>query len=316
MQERKLYGQPVPELKNQFIDDTGLLDYLAAMVPKEMLEKVVPDLYDIGEKAAKEYLDYAIDCERNPPKLEQFDAWGNRIDIIHTTWGWKKEKEVAARDGIVAFGYEGQYGKYTRLLQFTRLYMYGPSSGLFSCPLAMTDGAAFLIKNTLKKADASLDPKVKAKLEEAFQNLTSRDPSRFWTSGQWMTERKGGSDVSRSTETVAVHVSGPVYKLYGDKWFTSATDSDMTFTLARIIDPKDEKKVNPPSLFFVKLREKDGKLNGISILKLKDKMGTRQLPTAELQLNGTVAYLVSAPGKGVRSITDMLTVTRIYNSTM
>ena len=69
-------------------------------------------------------------------------------------------------------------------------------------------------------------------------------------------------------------------------------------------------------MFFLKLREKDGKLNGISILKLKDKMGTRQLPTAELVLNGTTAYLVSAPEKGVRSIADMLTVTRIYNSIM
>ena len=109
-------------------------------------------------------------------------------------------------------------GKYDRLLQFTRLYLYGPSAGLFTCPLAMTDGAAFLIKNTLKKDAATLEPKVKAKLEEAFQNLTSRDPARFWTSGQWMTERKGGSDVARSTETVAVHVGGPVYKLYGDKY--------------------------------------------------------------------------------------------------
>ena len=218
MQERKLYGQPVPELKNQFIDDTGLLDYLATLVPKEILEKAIPDLYDIGEKTVKEYLNYSIDAERNPPKLENYDAWGNRVDIIHTTWGWKKEKEVAARDGLVAFGYEGQYGKYDRLLQFTRLYMYGPSAGLFNCPLAMTDGAAFLIKNALKRDAATLDHKVIKKLEEAFQNLTSRDPTRFWTSGQWMTERKGGSDVARSTETVAVHVEGPVYKLYGDKY--------------------------------------------------------------------------------------------------
>ena len=67
-------------------------------------------------------------------------------------------------------------------------------------------------------------------------------------------------------------------------------------------------------MFYVKLRDKDGNLNGISILKLKDKMGTRQLPTAELVLKGTTAYLVSTPGKGIRYISDMLTITRLYNS--
>ena len=67
-------------------------------------------------------------------------------------------------------------------------------------------------------------------------------------------------------------------------------------------------------MFFVRVRAKDGSLNGISILKLKDKMGTRQVPTAELVLDGTVAYLISAPGKGIRYISDMLTVTRLYNA--
>lgn len=213
----KLFVQAAPELRNQFTDDTALLDYLSVMLPREMLHKALPDLHDIGEKAATEYMKYAVDAERNPPRLENFDAWGNRVDIIHTSWGWKKEKEVAARDGIIAFGYENEYSEYTRLLQYVRLYMYGPSSGLFSCPLAMTDGAAFLIKNLLSRDGSKLDPKVKSKLEYAFTNLTSRDPSQFWTSGQWMTERRGGSDVSRATETVAVLVEGSKYKLYGDK---------------------------------------------------------------------------------------------------
>lgn len=71
---------------------------------------------------------------------------------------------------------------------------------------------------------------------EAFQNLTSRDPNKFWTSGQWMTERKGGSDVSDGTETQAILQSDNHYKLYGYKWFSSATDSDMTITLARVLD--------------------------------------------------------------------------------
>lgn len=98
---------------------------------------------------------------------------------------------------------------------------------------------------------------------EAFQNLTSRDPNKFWTSGQWMTERKGGSDVSDGTETEAVLQSDNLYKLYGYKWFSSATDSDMTITLARVLD-KDN-KVCQKSNSLITLNER--KNDYVSLLK-------------------------------------------------
>jgi alkylation response protein AidB-like acyl-CoA dehydrogenase len=80
-------------------------------------------------------------------------------------------------------------------------------------------------------------------LGEAFRRLTSRDPKEFWTSGQWMTERRGGSDVGSGTETIAIpkangnnNPNPNDYTLHGYKWFSSATDSDMAITLARIAD--------------------------------------------------------------------------------
>ena len=69
--------------------------------------------------------------------------------------------------------------------------MYHPSSGLYGCPLAMTDGAAF----TLRKIVQNVATRTQY-LDEAFDKLTSRKDS--WTSGQWMTEKKGGSDVSNT----------------------------------------------------------------------------------------------------------------------
>ena len=100
-----------------------------------------------------------------------------------------------------------------------------------------------------------------------------------------MTEKKGGSDVS-NTETIAIQEEGTnKYRLYGYKWFTSATDSQMTLGLAKIL-PKGSKltpetlKSIKVSLFFVKLRNEDGSLNNMEIIRLKDKLGTRQLPTA------------------------------------
>ena len=134
--------------------------------------------------------------------------------------------------------------------QVAKLYMFAPSSGLFSCPLAMTDGAAATLQILGVKGDA-------------LKRLTSRDPKTFWTSGQWMTEPRGGSDVNSSTETVAVADNEGRWRLHGYKWFSSATDSDMALTLARVVA---DGRIGGLSMFYLKTRGEDGRLNGIQVL--------------------------------------------------
>lgn len=243
------YVIQAPKLGNQFLEDTALLDYLDYFIPNDIINEAREDLTQLGEKVITEALDYAKDAERNVPQLEQFDAFGERIDRLHTTQGWKNLKVFSAKQGIVAFGYENKYGEYTRILQFIRLYLFGPSSGLYNCPLAMTDGAAFLIKNILRERGDKLDSEVKSSLENAFSRLTSRDPNKFWTSGQWMTEIRGGSDVSGASATFAVRENGPRFQLFGDKWFSSATDADMAITLGRV--------TNDPNIVSFKVKNCD-----------------------------------------------------------
>jgi alkylation response protein AidB-like acyl-CoA dehydrogenase len=148
-------------------------------------------------------------------------------------------------------------------------------------------------------------------LRAAFERLTSRDPERFWTSGQWMTERTGGSDVSL-TSTVA-RPCGDGYALSGVKWFTSATTSQLALTLARIEGDARAGSAGL-SLFFVELRDELGALRNIRVERLKEKLGTRALPTAELTLDDTPARLVGDAGQGVRKIASLLNVTRLYNA--
>lgn len=196
--------------------------------------------------------------------------------------------------------------------------MYQPA-GLYGCPLAMTDGAAFTIRYILDEAKTASQSTVD-KLNQAYRKLISRNPSEAWTSGQWMTEKRGGSDVS-NTETIAYQEgTSDEYRLYGYKWFTSATDSQMTLALGKII-PSGLKDISqaslqklPLSLFYVEMRGNDGQLNNMEIIRLKDKLGTKQLPTAEILLKGARATLVSAPGQGVKYISNMLSVTRLYNA--
>src|SRR5262249_40974308 len=139
----------------------------------------------------------------------------------------------------------------------------------------------------------------------------SRDPREFWTSGQWMTESTGGSDVGRS-ETVARRDPDGIWRLYGRKWFTSAATSQIALTLAR---PEG----SPPggsglALFYVETRDEDGRLQTIRVNRLKEKLGTRKVPTAELSLEGTPAQPVLGTRDGVRNIVPMLHLTRTWNS--
>ena len=164
----------------------------------------------------------------------------------------------------------------------------------------MTDGAA---RTLLNSGNQTL-------IDRAVPHLTSRSPAEFWTSGQWMTEITGGSDVGLS-QTVARPETNGGWRLYGDKWFTSAISSHIALTLAR---PEGNSAGGRGlALFYLELRDESGRLRNIEINRLKDKLGTRKVPTAELTLAGTPAQLVQGTTDGVRNIAPLLNITRLWN---
>jgi alkylation response protein AidB-like acyl-CoA dehydrogenase len=155
--------------------------------------------------------------------------------------------------------------------------------------------------------------------KRAYNRLISRYPTVRWTSGQWMAERSGGSDVSRpeTTATYAPMAEPPAAKpgdelgpwlIDGYKFFSSATDADMTILLARTAGSKKL------SAFYAPMRLPNGERNGVRIVRLKNKLGTRALPTAELELKGMRAWLIGNEGEGYREISTILNITRIHNS--
>jgi len=292
--------QPPPELGNQYTADRALRSYLARVLHADMLAEIEPGLIAMGELSGGELYRFQLADRKNEPVLTQWDAWGNRVDRIEVSPLWREAERIAAEQGLVATAYERRHGLYSRVHQFALAYLFTPSTDLYSCPLAMTDGAA----------RALIAAGNQALIERAVPHLTSRDPREFWTSGQWMTEASGGSDVGL-TETVARQEDGR-WRLYGRKWFTSASTSQMALTLAR---PDG----NPPggkglALFYLETRDAQGRPNSILVNRLKDKLGTRKVPTAELILDGTPAELVAGTGDGVKNIAPMLNVTRTWNS--
>jgi alkylation response protein AidB-like acyl-CoA dehydrogenase len=292
--------QPPPELGNQYTADRALRSYLARVLHSDMLAEIEPGLVAMGELSGGELYRLQLADRKNEPVLTQWDAWGNRVDRIEVSPLWREAERIAAEQGLVATAYERQHGLYSRVHQFALVYLFTPSTDLYSCPLAMTDGAA----------RALIAAGNQALIERAVPHLTSRDPREFWTSGQWMTEASGGSDVGLS-ETIA-RQENRRWRLYGRKWFTSASTSQMALTLAR---PNG----NPPggkglALFYLETRDAQGRPNRILVNRLKDKLGTRKVPTAELILDGTPAELVAGTGDGVKNIAPMLNVTRTWNS--
>ncbi len=295
------FNQAPPTLGNQYHDDRVLRSYLKRVLPSPVLREVEPSLATMGELAGGELYHLQLADRLHEPTLTQWDAWGERIDRIELTALWQRAERLAAEHGVVAAAYEARYGRYSRPYQFALAYLFHPSTDVYTCPLAMTDGAA---RTLLHSRNAEL-------IERAVPHLTSRDPQQFWTSGQWMTESAGGSDVGLA-ETMARQDEHGQWRLYGRKWFTSATTAQMALTLAR---PEGHAPSGKGlALFYVETRDERGRLRNIRINRLKDKLGTRKVPTAELMLDGTPAELVMGTTDGVRHMVPMLHLTRTWNS--
>ncbi|MCA9603000.1 MAG: acyl-CoA dehydrogenase family protein, partial [Myxococcales bacterium] len=295
------FNQPAPSLGNQYDEDRVLRSILKRMLPPDALREMEPGLRALGELGGGELYQMQLADRLNEPKLTHFDPWGNRIDQIEVSPLWKRAERLAAEHGIVATAYERKHGALSRVHQFALAYLFTPSTDIYSCPLAMTDGAAHTLAASGNHAI----------MDRALPHLTSRDPRTFWTSGQWMTESTGGSDVGQ-TETIAKQDADGTWRLYGRKWFTSATTSQMTLTLGR---PEG----NGPgghglALFYLETRDGNGALQNIEIGRLKDKLGTRKVPTAELFLHGTPATPVNGTTSGIRNIAPMLNITRTWNA--
>jgi acyl-CoA dehydrogenase len=298
------FNQPAPQLGDQYQGDRVLRSYLRRALPTDVMRSVEAELASMGKLAGGELYQAQLADRLNEPRHTPWDAWGNRIDHIDVSPLWQRAEQLAAQAGLVAAAYERTYGRFSRVQQFALVYLFTASTDVYSCPLAMTDGAAKVLSVSNNAALA----------EKALPRLTSRDPTSCWTSGQWMTELTGGSDVGIS-ETVAIRASKETngrWRLYGRKWFTSAVTSQMALTLAR---PEG----GPPggkglALFYLETRDAHGRLNNIRMHRLKDKLGTRKVPTAELTLDGTPAEPVGLLSDGVRAIAPMLNVTRTWNA--
>jgi alkylation response protein AidB-like acyl-CoA dehydrogenase len=297
-----LTGELLPE--NTWRADTTLRSLLAAWLPPQTLAVAEPTLTDMGRAAAGELQTWGDACERQPAVLRQFDGWGNRVDEVIYPDAWRQVAAVAAQSGLVGLPYEtemaGRAGADARLVQAALCYLFAPSTATYLCPVAMTDGAARVLT----------DARGVGQPGEVFGHLISRDPGQAWTSGQWMTERQGGSDVGQNA--VLAKRDGDGWRLFGQKFFCSNIGCEVALALAR---PEGAPAgTRGLALFLVPRDGPDGRRNHYHIDRLKDKLGTRAMATGEVTLEGAQAELVGDADRGFAQMTAMLNITRLHNA--
>lgn len=122
-----------------------------------------------------------------------------------------------------------------------------------------------------------------------------------------MTEKQGGSDV-RANTTAGDHMGGHAYSITGHKWFCSAPMSDGFLVLARTRRGSVDEAL---SCLFVPRLLPNGMRNAMRIQRLKDKLGNRSNASAEVEFDGTVGTVLGEPGRGVRTIIEMVQRTRL-----
>ncbi|KZC40387.1 MULTISPECIES: acyl-CoA dehydrogenase family protein [Rhodanobacter] len=290
--------QDPPQLPHPYRSDRVLLALLDRALPADRRAALDADLAALGDYAQ---MAWRRACTTTPrkPVLTPWDAWGRRIDRIELTPAWQDGAAMTTRHAVLAAGHADS--EHARLEEFARVYLYHLASEFYTCPLAMTDGAATAIK-------ASGNREL---IERALPRFLSRDTATFWLSGQWMTENVGGSDVGH-TETVARQDASGQWRLYGRKWFSSAVVGEAALALAR---PEGSGQGGAAlALFYVETMDGERRKPELVIDRLKDKLGTQELPTAEIHLDGLPAWPLGELAHGVRQVTPVLNITRTWNA--
>lgn len=290
--------QAAPQLPHPWRSDRLLHALLDRAAPSARRAALDSDLDALGDYALMAW-QRATTTTRRKPVLTQWDAWGRRVDRIELTPAWQEGPHITTRHAVLAAGHENH--EHARLEEFARVYLYHVASEFYTCPLAMTDGAT-----TALKASGN-----RTLIERALPHFLSRDAATFWLSGQWMTETHGGSDVG-NTETVARQDTDGQWRLHGRKWFSSAVVGEAALALAR---PEGASGGSGAlALFYVETMEGTQRKPQLVIDRLKDKLGTQELPTAEIHLDGLPAWPLGELSNGVRQVAPMLNVTRTWNA--
>ncbi len=298
-------SQEPPRLPlDYYAADPAFRRLMARMLPERLHDWAAPRFARMGRQAATEVDPLAIAADRTPPRHLPYSPLGERIDEIVYHPSYPEMVAIAYGSGLVSLGYDpdlaGEFGRIPHALTFGLGYLFAQAETGLYCPVCLTAGSARLLA---KFASPDLQRRY-------LPRLTTSDPEELWQGAMFLTEKAGGSDVGQ-TALKAVP-DGEAWRLWGDKWFCSNADAGVMMVLAR---PEGAAPgTRGLGLFLVPRTLEDGTRNPIRINRLKDKLGVRSMASAELDFQGAIAYAVGDLSQGFQYMTEMLNLSRVFNS--
>lgn len=252
-----------------------------------------------GAAAGSELLEQGRLANENPPKLKTFDRYGHRIDEVEFHPAYHRCMALGMEHGLHALAWWHEDQPSAHVARSAITYQGAQFEAGSGCPLTMTYAAIPALRHSPALA-AVWTPRLISKHYDP--RVLPAAQKTGCTIGMGMTEKQGGSDV-RSNTTRAERQADGTYRLVGHKWFFSAPMCDAWLVLAYA-----EAGI---SCFLLPKVLDDGSRNRIHIQRLKDKLGDRSNASSEVEFMGAVGYPVGEEGRGVRTILEMVSLTRL-----
>ena len=284
---RTVLNQPPPlEPINLFEVDLALREALDREGGSWGVERV----RDAGAAAGSvEAREHSRRAERNLPVLRTHDRYGNRIDQVELDPSWHWLLRGAVEREIHSLPWRGEEAG-AHVVRAALFMQWSNANDGVMCPVSMTYAAVAALRGAAPELAAEWEPR-----------LTSSDYDTGALAGMAMTERQGGSDVRANITRARAVGTGPdgdgIYEIDGHKWFCSYPPCDVFLVLAQA-----------PAGLSCFLVERGP---GMEFQRLKDKLGTRSLPSSEVEFHGARGRLIGEEGHGVPAIIRMVNHTRL-----
>jgi alkylation response protein AidB-like acyl-CoA dehydrogenase len=267
--------------------------FLRQMLGQASNEQTLQEYETWWEKAGQK-ISHSVD-RAGTPWLHLFDQFGKRVDeILYPPEYWKMLKQ-GYQAGVIWRAFEERSLLPSYLLGYMTSF-YDP--GLY-CPYTVSLSTA-----------VPLDKYGNENLQARFLPPMLRKDEAVWQGATWMTEIKGGSDLGAAVETIA-QPAGDKWLLNGEKYFASNVGAELAVVAARPEGAPEN--VRGLALFLLPRHREDGSLNYFT-RRIKDKIGTRSVPTGEVELKNSEAYLLGKPEWGIYLILEVLNLSRVANS--
>ncbi|MDB5936211.1 MAG: isovaleryl-CoA dehydrogenase [Massilia sp.] len=250
----------------------------------------------------------------HPPELVNFDRSGRRIDEVEFHPSWHQLMALMIGEGVHAAPWDsGQPG--AQVARAARFVLFGQVENGAQCPVTMTYASVPALRQAGAIAEQWL-PKILSRQYDPRSLPIGQ--KRGALIGMGMTEKQGGTDVRANTTRAELfdpaearrrfgEEGAGAWRIVGHKWFFSAPQSDAHLILAQT----DDEGSAGLSCFFVPRFLPDGSRNAIRVLRLKDKLGNRSNASSEVEFCGAFGWLVGQVGRGIPTILEMGSHTRL-----